>query len=78
MDNDKKIAGGGLLIALGIGSIALAIVEIFFGVSRTIGGRWGWLDQWMYSILGSHGPSIFSGLGGLLLIVIGLNARKQH
>lgn len=78
MNNDKKMAGGGLLIALGVGSIALAIVELFFGVPRILGGRWGWLDHWMLSVLGSHGPSLFSGLGGLALIVMGLNARKPH
>lgn len=76
LDGARQSNASALAIALGLGSIALAVVQVFFGVAVSFTGRWGWVNIWMVQLLGQHGPAIFSAGTGVLLLVIGICGRK--
>jgi len=67
-----------IMIALSVGSLALTLLQVIGLVGVDYTGRFGWLKSWAYQVLGPYGPSVITGLLGIVLLVVGIQGRKSN
>jgi hypothetical protein len=64
-------------LALGIGALVMALLQLLYPRTNAPSGRWSWVTGPLYDVFGSHGLAAFFAVLGVFLLSIGLSKQGE-